>query len=188
MIMKNSIRQLLRMKGRAVLFLLLLIFASGLFSLGRSFWIINQEKTEAYEDTFTTIGLVDQKAIAVEKYETWDPEKGEYEIAPKQVYGPYHSLEVLDFEGAEYLSGPEKRVTYGSYLPGYRVFGDSDSNDDTGLNGFVLEVTPLEDGVMDETMKVRIEKIWKGRGIREGDIICVSDHYNTNPDILYEDK
>ena len=35
MIIKNSIRQLLRMKGRAVLFLLLLFLASGLFSLGR---------------------------------------------------------------------------------------------------------------------------------------------------------
>lgn len=189
MIIKNSIRQLLRMKGRAVLFLLLLFLASGLFSLGRGFWLINQEKSEAYEGTFKTIGLVEQKAAAIEKVENWDPETGEYKIYPKQIYGPYHPLEVLDFEGAEYLSGPEKRVTYGAYRPDYQVYGRDGDDIDSGLRlGFVLEVVPLKDGVLDHTMKVRVEKVWKGRGVREGDIIRVCDHFNPTPDTVYADK
>lgn len=186
MIVKNSIRQLLRMKGRAVLFLVLLLFASGLFSLGRGFWIINREKTAAYEGTFMTIGLVEQKAVAIEKREDWDPETGEYRIHPRQVYGPYHSVEVLDFDGADYLSGPEKRVTYGAYLPDYNVYGKEDGSG--GLNlGFILEVTPLEDGVMNH-MKARVSKVWKGVGVREGDIIRICDHYNPEPDMLCADK
>lgn len=189
MIIKNSIRQLLRMKGRAVLFLLLLFLASGLFSLGRGFWLINQEKSEAYEGTFKTIGLVEQKAAAIEKVENWDPETGEYKIYPKQIYGPYYPLEVLDFEGAEYLSGPEKRVTYGAYRPDYQVYGRDGGDIDSGLRlGFVLEVVPLKDGVLDHTMKVRVEKVWKGRGVREGDIIRVCDHFNPTPDTVYADK
>ena len=87
MIIKNSIRQLLRMKGRAVLFLVLLLFASGLFSVGRGFWIINQKKTEAYENTFMTVGLVEQKAVAVEKIKEWDPERGDYtDVSPSGLW------------------------------------------------------------------------------------------------------
>lgn len=189
MIMKNSIRQLLRMKGRAVLFLLLLFFASGLFSIGRGFWIINQEKTEAYEGTFKTIGLVEQKATAIEKREEWDPETGEYKIYPVKVFRSYHSPDVLNFEGADYLAGPEKRITYGAYWPDYDVYGRDSNVQDSGLRlGFILEVTPLEDGVLDHTMKVRVEKVWKGRGVREGDIIRVCDHFNPKPDTIYADK
>ena len=189
MIMKNSIRQLLRMKGRAVLFLLLLFFASGLLSIGRGFWIINQEKTEAYEGTFKTIGLVEQKATAIEKREEWDPETGENKIYPVKVFRSYHSPDVLNFEGADYLAGPEKRITYGAYWPDYDVYGRDSNVQDSGLRlGFILEVTPLEDGVLDHTMKVRVEKVWKGRGVREGDIIRVCDHFNPKPDTIYADK
>jgi len=39
LLFRNSMRQLLRMRGRAILFLLLLILASGLCSIGRAFLI-----------------------------------------------------------------------------------------------------------------------------------------------------
>lgn len=189
MIIKNSIRQLLRMKGRAVLFLMLLLLASGLFSLGRGFQIINQEKTEAYESSFQTVGLVEQKASAVERIEVWNPAKGEYRIYPRNIFGSYHSLDVLNFEGANYQSGPEKRVTYGAYRPDYEVYTNGGNDMKSGLRlGFVLEVTPLKDGVIDHTMEVRVEKVWKGYGIREGDIIRVCDYYNPEPDTIYADK
>lgn len=187
MIIKNSIRQLLRMKGRAVLFLVLLLFASGLFSVGRGFWIINQKKTEAYENTFMTVGLVEQKAVAVEKIKEWDPERGDYTMYPRQVYGSYHPVEVLDFEGAGYLSGPEKRVAYGAYLPDYDVYGSEDQIGGGLRLGFILEVTPLEDGVMNH-MKAQVNKVWKGTGVREGDIIRICDHYNPEPGMLYADR
>ena len=107
LLFKNSMRQLFRMKGRAALFLLLLIFASGLCSIGREFLVTNQAKMEAYEDSFMTIGTVEQKADQVEERRIWDAEIKDYRIYNSSVYDSYVPLSVLDFEGADYLSGPE---------------------------------------------------------------------------------
>ena len=71
LLFKNSMRQLFRMKGRAALFLLLLIFASGLCSIGREFLVTNQAKMEAYEGSFMTIGTVEQKADQVGERRVW---------------------------------------------------------------------------------------------------------------------
>lgn len=110
MIITNSMRQLMRMKGRTVLFLFLMLFASGLLSLGRGFWIINREKTAAYEDSFMTIGTVEQKEDTVKEMKSWDAEKQEYVIHGKSVYHSLLPVSILDLEGVTYLSGPEKRI------------------------------------------------------------------------------
>ena len=123
LLFKNSMRQLFRMKGRAALFLLLLIFASGLCSIGREFLVTNQAKMEAYEDSFMTIGTVEQKADQVEERRIWDAEIKDYRIYNSSVYDSYVPLSVLDFEGADYLSGPERRCFYGSYMPEYEMYG-----------------------------------------------------------------
>ena len=104
LLFKNSMRQLFRMKGRAVLFLLLLIFASGLCSIGRGFLLMNRAKMEAYEDSFMTIGTVEQKADQVKERMIWDAEDKNYHIFNTAVYDSYVPLSVLDFEGADYLS------------------------------------------------------------------------------------
>ena len=80
LLFRNSIRQLFRMKGRAVLFLLLLIFAAGLCSIGRGFLITNQAKMEVYEDSFMTIGTVEQKADRVMERMVWDAEMKDYHL------------------------------------------------------------------------------------------------------------
>ena len=122
MVVKNSIRQLWRMKGHTALFLVLLFLASGMFSVGMGFWALNQRNMEAYEDSFMTVGTVEQSANAVQEIEKWDAETKSYHLYSRNVYDSYVPESVLFFEGADYLSGPEKRVTYTAYHPGLKPY------------------------------------------------------------------
>lgn len=103
MIIRNSIRQLWRMKGKTFLFILLLLLASGLCSMGVGFWKINSRNMEKYEDSFMTIGTVEQKASAMQEIELWDAETKSYHIYSRNVYDTYVPESVLDFEGADYM-------------------------------------------------------------------------------------
>lgn len=183
LLFRNSMRQFFRMKGRAVLFLLLLIFASGLCSVGRGFLIMNQAKMEAYEDSFMTIGTVEQKADQIRERMIWDAEDQNYHIYNTSVYNSYVPLSALNFEGADYLSGPEQRCFYGSYMPEYEMY-------DMGMSlSEIVEGSPVEDAVPDHPIAFRITRVLIGQGgIREGHVISFCDHYNPEPEKLYADK
>lgn len=183
LLFRNSMRQLFRMRGRVVLFLLLLILASGLCSIGRGFLIMNQAKMEAYEDSFMTIGTVEQKADQVKERMIWDAEDKNYHIFNTGVYDSYVPLSVLDFEGADYLSGPERRCFYGSYMPEYEMY-------DMGMClSEIVEGSPVEDAVPDHPIAFQVSRVLGGQGgIREGHVISFCDHYNPKPEKLYADK
>lgn len=183
LLFRNSMRQLFRMRGRVVLFLLLLILASGLCSIGRGFLIMNQAKMEAYEDSFMTIGTVEQKADQVKERMIWDAEDKNYHIFNTGVYDSYVPLSVLDFEGADYLSGPERRCFYGSYMPEYEMY-------DMGMClSEIVEGSPVEDAVPDHPIAFQVSRVLGGQGgIREGHVISFCDHYNPEPEKLYADK
>lgn len=183
LLFRNSMRQFFRMKGRAVLFLLLLIFASGLCSVGRGFLIMNQAKMEAYEDSFMTIGTVEQKADQIRERMIWDAEDQNYHIYNTSVYNSYVPLSALNFEGADYLSGPEQRCFYGSYMPEYEMYNMGMSLSE------IVEGSPVEDAVPDHPIAFRITRVLIGQGgIREGHVISFCDHYNPEPEKLYADK
>lgn len=183
LLFKNSMRQLFRMRGRVILFLLLLTFASGLCSVGRGFLMINQAKMEAYEDSFMTIGTVGQKAKSVEEQMIWDAEIKDYHIYNSPVYDSYVPLSVLNFAGADYLSGPERRCFYGAYMPEYEMYG-------TGMSlSEIVEGSPVEDAVPDHPIAFKVTRILAGQGgIREGHVISFCDHYNPEPEKLYADR
>lgn len=183
MIIRNSLRQLGRMKGKTLLFLLLLLTASGLCSMGFGFWKINSRNMQKYEDTFQTIGTVEQKASAMIESEQWDAEIADYHIYSYNVYDTYIPESVLDFEGADYLSGPEKRIMYIAYNPDYRTY-------DGVMQGIVVEASPLEDVVPDHPVKLKIKKILygQGQGYQENMDITFCDHYNPEPEMMYQDK
>lgn len=183
LLFRNSMRQLFRMRGRVVLFLLLLILASGLCSIGRGFLLMNRARMEAYEDSFMTIGTVEQKADQVKERMIWDAEDKNYHIFNTAVYDSYVPLSVLDFEGADYLSGPERRCFYGSYMPEYEMY-------DMGMSlSEIVEGSPVEDAVPDHPIAFQVSRILGGQGgIREGHVISFCDHYNPEPEKLYADK
>jgi len=182
MMIKNSIRQLWRMKGRTLLFLLLLFLASCMCSLGRGFWVINNRNIAKYEDTFMTIGTVEQKASSVQELQDWNAETEEYRLYRRPVYHEYIPESVLDFEGADYLSGPERRVYYGAYCPEYEMYG-------LGMSmGYIIEATPLEDVVPDHPVKMEETKVLYGPNLMEHVKITFCDHWNPKPETLYKGK
>lgn len=183
MMIKNSVRQLWRMKGRACLFLLLLLLASGLFCLGRGFQAVNRRNMEAYEDSFMTIGTVEQKADSVQELLEWDAGIKDYHIYSRSAYDSYVPLSALDFEGADYLSGPEKRVFYGAYIPEYNMY-------DRGLMGSVIvEVTPPEDVLPDHPVELTVTRVLAGTSdLFEGLGITFCNHYDPEPRMLYAGK
>ncbi|MFG6330260.1 MAG: hypothetical protein K1W28_00285 [Lachnospiraceae bacterium] len=179
MILRNSIRQLWRMKGRACLFFLLLLLAAGLFSLGRGFQAINSRNMKAYEDGFMTIGTVEQKADAVEEIRRWDAGIKDYHVYNRPVYDRCVPLSVLDFEGADYLSGPEKRVFYGAYNPQYTMYKGLSST-------IIVEASPLEDVVPDHPVTLTVTRVLSdGTGLWEGLNITFCNHYDPQPEKLY---
>lgn len=180
MIIINSFRQLWRMKGRAGLFLLLLLLASGLLSLGRGFQVINSRNMKAYEDGFMTIGTVEQKADTVAEIRQWDAGIRDYHIYNRSVYDSYVPLSVLDFEGAEYLSGPEKRVFYGAYNPDYVMYELNDT--------IIVEVMTPKDVLPDHPVKLTITRVLSGMGLWEGLNITFCNHYDPQPEMLYAGK
>lgn len=182
MLIQNSLRQLCRRKKQTLLFILLLITASGLCGLGRGYLAINEQKMEQYEDSFRTIGTVEQKVDAMKEIQEWDAEKKEWSIFQRRTYERYLPLDILEFEGADYLSGPEKRVCYGAYCPEYEMYDDG-----IGM-GIMVEVSPVEDAVPDHSVELVIKRTLYGSYIHEGIKIQFCDHYNPEPQMLYKDK
>lgn len=181
MIIRNSIRQLWRMKGKTFLFVLLLLLASGLCSMGFGFWKINSRNMEKYEDSFMTIGTVEQKAGAMQEIQQWDAETQSYHMYSRNVYDAYVPESVLDFEGADYLSGPEKRVTYIAYNTDYKIYEGLDQT-------IVVEASPLEDVVPDHPVRLKIKRVLTGIGIHEDTNINFCSHYDPAPEMMYQDK
>lgn len=62
-----------------------------------------------FESLFQTIGTVEQKPERYVRNETWYADLGDYKVRNRAEYGGIILPSVLDFEGADYISGPEKR-------------------------------------------------------------------------------
>lgn len=181
MVVKNSFRQLWRMKGHMALFLILLCVSSGMCSVGTGFWMINNRNLQNYEDSFMTIGTVEQSATAVQEIKKWDAETKNYRLTSQNVYDSYIPASVLEFEGADYLAGPEKRVSYTAYNPAFKPYEGIHTE-------IVVEVSPVEDALPDHPVKLKITRILSGQGLMEGSIIQFCDHYNPTPAMLYKNK
>ncbi|MDF2943625.1 MAG: FtsX-like permease family protein [Herbinix sp.] len=183
MIIKNSFRQLKRTPIKTVLFLLLLIAASAFFSLGGNLWLLNNRNIKLYEDTFTTIGTVEQRETAIRQDNIWDAELKEYRIYSSKEYNKPIPLSVLDFEGANYIADPEWRCYYGAYCPEYE-----NNSDDIFEGVFAVEASPIKDCIPDKPIKLRIKKVLYGEKAYEGADIWFCNHYDPNPEKLYEGK
>ncbi len=178
---RNSIRQLIRTPLKTILFFLLIMAAGMLLSLGGSLWVTNNRNIESYEQSFATIGTVEQKATSIAQIEIWDYFNKEYQIVQRAVYGELIPLSVLDFNGADYIQEPEKRPSFGSYSPEYKL--------EKGLYSCsVIEITPLENGTPNQPISVKISRVLYGNSLREGQTIKICDESLVNPKPLYQGK
>ena len=185
MLIRNSIRQIMRTPVKTILFFLLMTFAAILSTLGSNLWRISAANIKAFEEVFTTIGTIEQKKTVLNKVETWDSIDQSQRYFYVSRYNDPIPLTVMDFEGADYIYQPEKRPFYGAYLPGYQLLPP---NAFLSIGDVIIEFTVDEDCIPDHAVKINIEKEIHSRYPINVPKFWFCDRYNKNPDKLYAGK
>lgn len=142
MIVRYSLKQMLRSRLKTCLFLLLLAGSACLLSLGINLWDMNQRSVKEFEQIFTTIGTVQQKQHDSELVAVWDEILGKNLYLQKNKYGRVIKDEELVFDGADYLNAPKQRPYFGADMGHLSEFPSFD-----GLmeeHYFTAEFVPLE--------------------------------------------
>lgn len=176
--MLKSLKQLLRTPVKAVLFFLLMAAATALLVLGANLWAQTQAQMDAVEKQFTTLGTVEQKPNRTQMRTGWDAADGAYYSEAEPVYDSVISADVLDFDGANYLKAPEKRLYYLADLQGLAV-----RDGGTALFYPVVEFTPAETAVPDHPIKVYVQRFLYPEAENQNNEyeIYVCDHWTENP-------
>lgn len=111
-IIRSSLTRLFRTPVKTALFFLLLSFTVALVCAGGSLWKLCGDNLRRFEEIFMTIGTVEQTPERMEQEAVWYANLEDFRYFNRAVYGEAVSSDVLDFEGAGYLSGPEQRAYY----------------------------------------------------------------------------
>lgn len=188
MLLKNSLKQMLRTKARMVVFMLLMLLAVTFLSLGVNLWHACNENLKGYEKVFMTVGLVNQKENTVKVTETWDAATKEYTYQDKPVYDSILPVSLLDFEGADYIVRPEQRPFYGAYTPGIKIYPPEMEKIQKSRWGSISEIVPYEDCIPSSPVRVKVTRVLWGTGNKEGEDIWLCDHFNDNPGPLKAGK
>lgn len=186
--MKNSLKQMARTPIKTTLFFLLNLVAALLMTLGVCIWQKSSSMMDKYEDQFATIGTVRQRPESFEQVRIWDAEEKRYSIVKRAQYASYDTVEDLDIPGVTYLAGPEQRAYYASYTPQYTKLWRSMNPNAIDTAVLVVEFTPIEDCIPEESVKIRITKVIGGDSRLEGTMLWFCDHSNPKPEMLYQDK
>ena len=185
--MKNSLKQMMRTPVRTVLFLILMVFAALLMTLGTCIWLKGTSTMTQYEDRFLTIGTIRQIPDSFEQTLLWNAETKDYDVRKKAQYSSYYIPENMLFPDAEYMAGPEQRAFYISYVPEYLMYNNS-LNPNAIAWDLIAEFSPMEDCMPDESVQIKITKVIGGDDRLEGMVDYFCDHRNPNPEMLYKDK
>lgn len=173
-----SIKQLLRQPGKVILFFLLMAASTALVVTGAVLTIENSRRIQIVEDTYTTVGYVEQALVEVERTVIPNPCTGTDTIYNNQ-YGEYLYPEVLDFPGADYILPPEKRPYYWTYLPGL-LHGEESYRYNLDCQCHIVEFTPLEpvgeDGGPAEAEVTRVLYSYIGEQVRRNKSENSGDH------------
>ncbi len=183
--MISSLKQLLRTPFKLILFFLLTAMSTALLVMGIHLWGDTTRKLDAMEEVFTTIATVTQKKDAIVTTNLWDAASQSYTNFDNLVYNSIVSESDLQFEGADYLKGPEKRPYYGAYMPDYHKLFEENG----GLVGnyLILEFSPEEDCIPDHPVRVNIVKVLSGETYGS-ERLTYYDRYTENPAPLYAGK
>ena len=182
---KNSIKQMLRMPFRSISFLVLIILSALLLTMGVVLWVNNSSAIHSYQDSFVTIGTVEQKAFSLTQSVKWDAERKDYQLIQKAEYSTLLPLSLLSFKGADYIHEPEKRSYYGSYAPEY-VLWNTQFPDSFPI--VIAEISPMEDCTPNESVLVKVNKLLFGNISLEGSTLWFCNHYTKNPKPLEKGK
>ncbi len=184
--MRNSIRQLLRMKTRTVLFFGLISLCALLICLGSNLVVQCKKNLDHYKNTFITIGTVEQKPINYSTEAIYSAETKDYSYYNRKNYGKVFSLSDLPTreEGIEYITEPERRPFYKAYLPQYNI---TKGNMYLG-NDVIVEASPSEDCIPDGPKMFYKSRVLSCVYQLNVDDILFCDHHNPHPEMMYADK
>lgn len=181
---KNSLLGLLRTPVKTVSFFLLLAFTVALVCAGGNLWKLCGDNLERFETIFTTIGTVEQMPEKIVQAEIWEADKKAYRYYNKPAYGETVSHDVLDFEGAGYLSGPEQRAYYEALPFQYVLKEDYEGY----WQYMIIEASPLEDCVPAGPVKIEVKRVLYSVYPVNTSPIYLCDHNTEHPRKLYADK
>lgn len=182
--MKNSLRRLLRTPVKTAFFFLLLAFTVALVCAGGNLWKLCGDNLDRFETIFITIGTVEQMPENIVQAEIWEADKKAYRYWNTPVYGETVSNDVLDFEGAGYLSGPERRAYYEALPQDYQLKEDRE-----GLSQcMIIEASPLEDCIPAGPVKIEVKRVLYSTYPVNTSSIYLCDHNTEHPPMLYADR
>lgn len=178
-----SIRQLLRTPVKTLLFVLLLCAVTIMLAFGSVLYLQTQAHIEAVENQLTTIGMVTQRPSSTQTV-TREFGCGVTEAAIYDVYDEIIPIDVLNFEGANYIRPPEERMSYlsrigveGSGGPGAIKF----IKRNPGLGDpMLVELEALENSVDGSPTSMRILQQKYGAHIFQ-DALNLCQHYASEP-------
>lgn len=181
MLIRNSLKQMLRTPGKTLLFLILLLLSTGLLTTGMNLWQTSEKGIQEFKSLFNTIALVQQKEDTTEVMEFWDAATQSFSYFRGKAFSKWVDADVLNFDGAECLAGPRKRPYFGAYLP--KVLKYSDEETERRLYNdwlIVLEVTPITSGPANP-IQVEVTKSFCKDKNMVGTKVWICDHHNPDP-------
>lgn len=180
----NSLKQLFRRPGKALIFFLLIAMATALLTFAAVSMTETNQRIDAAESQFTTIATVTQN---------------------RQPGDALLHADMLNFEGAGYVNPPETRPYYLAQV--MNVQNDNAHYVTLAISDHIVEFTPLEDSSSKpktEFLKVRIEKAhyndyeykgytlvgtgWTEKDLEPGDEIYLDQQWMTVPNDLQVGK
>lgn len=177
--MLNSIKQICRTPIKLAGLLISIMAGTMLLVLGMNLISHTNAQLDMLENSYTTIGMVEQEKSATEIGSVWDSSLRTYQNYRGSVYDEILSEEMLNFKGADYVVQPEKRKYYGAYMPEYL---SSTSNKATNLN-LILEFVPEKTCIPDKPVPVNVKKVLMGE-IHGNNRVYVCDHMTEKPKTL----
>lgn len=185
--MFNSIKQICRTPVKGILLLISITASTMLLVLGMALLLHTNAELNHLEESYTTIGTVEQKKSSAEVYSVWDAGRQSYRSFQVPVYEEKIEPSILDFEGAKYIEKPEQRPSYGAYLPEFALSTDSGELVSGWNLQMILEFSPVETCVPNRPVLVNIEKVLWGNPHGSAQLwLC--DHNTENPGTLEAGK
>lgn len=179
----NSIKQLKRSSVKLIVLIISVIITVAFLIIGSNLLIDTKFKIEHLENSYATIGTVEQKESTTKIESVWDASKKQYTNYRMPAYDQKISENILDFKNADYIVKPEKRPYYGAYLPTYDNHFEEDNYMTSADLYLVVEFSPVEDVIPDHPVMVNIEQVLMGES-RENEQLMICSHYQESPPML----
>lgn len=184
--MKNSLKQIFRTPVKTGLFCIIFTFGTLIFSVGLNLWLEISEKIKAADETFVTIGTVEQKEQSTAIEQWWDAGLKDYLYQETKIYGDFLEPEILNGLVPEYVSPPRQRPYFGAGSPGIITGGETTKESITGLS--LVEIRALEDCVPEEPVPVEVVRVLYGTSSLLGKTIYYCDHRTREPEPMEAGK